>query len=45
MPVMAAMQLTETAGDMQVRNHRLAGLFNMGGAAFANYVSALERLR
>jgi len=24
---------------------RLAGLFNMGGAAVANYVSILERIR
>jgi acetyl-CoA C-acetyltransferase len=30
---------------MQVKNARLGGLFNMGGAAVANYVSILERLR
>jgi len=30
---------------MQVKNARLAGIFNMGGAAVANYVSVLERLR
>jgi acetyl-CoA C-acetyltransferase len=45
MHVLAGMQLTGTAGDMQVKNARLAGLFNMGGAAVANYVSILERLR
>ena len=45
MHALAAMQLTEKAGDMQVKNPRLAGLFNMGGAAVANYVSILERLR
>jgi acetyl-CoA C-acetyltransferase len=39
------MQLTETAGDIQVRNARLGGLFNMGGAAVANYVSILERIK
>jgi acetyl-CoA C-acetyltransferase len=30
---------------MQIRNAKLAGLFNMGGAAVANYVSILERIR
>ncbi len=45
MHVMAAMQLSGTAGDMQVKNPRLAGIFNMGGAAVANYVSILEPLR
>lgn len=45
MHALAAMQLTDTAGDMQVKNARLAGLFNMGGAAVANYVSILERIR
>jgi acetyl-CoA C-acetyltransferase len=30
---------------MQVKDARLAGLFNMGGAAVANYVSILERIR
>jgi acetyl-CoA C-acetyltransferase len=42
MHVLAAMQLTGTAGDIQVKDARLAGLFNMGGAAVANYVSILE---
>ncbi len=40
--VMAAMQLSGTAGDMQVPNARLGAVFNMGGAAVANYLSVLE---
>ncbi|MEI4484814.1 acetyl-CoA acetyltransferase [Frigidibacter sp. MR17.14] len=43
--VMAAMQLTGDAGEMQVRDAELAGVFNMGGAAVANYVSILERMK
>ena len=43
MHVMAAMQLTGQAGGMQVPDAALAGIFNMGGAAVANYVSILER--
>jgi acetyl-CoA C-acetyltransferase len=45
MHALAAMQLTDKAGDMQVKNARLGGLFNMGGAAVANYVSILERIK
>ncbi|CAP44718.1 acetyl-CoA acetyltransferase [Bordetella petrii] len=45
MHAMACMQLTESAGDMQVPGARLAGVFNMGGAAVANYVSILERIK
>ena len=45
MHVLTAMQLTGTAGGMQVKDARLGGIFNMGGAAVANYVSILERLR
>ncbi len=45
MHALCAMQLTNTAGDMQVKDAKLAGLFNMGGAAVANYVSILERIR
>jgi acetyl-CoA C-acetyltransferase len=45
MHVMCAMQLTGTAGDMQLADPKLAGVFNMGGAAVANYVSILEPLR
>jgi acetyl-CoA C-acetyltransferase len=45
MHALASMQLTGTAGDMQIKDARLGGIFNMGGAAVANYVSILERLR
>ncbi len=45
MHVVSAMQLCDDAADMQVKNARLAGVFNMGGAAVANYVSILERTR
>ncbi len=45
MHIMAAMQATGSAGDMQVPKPGLAGVFNMGGAAVANYVSILEPLR
>ena len=45
MHALAAMQLTETAGDLQVKNARLGGIFNMGGTAVANYVSILERIK
>jgi acetyl-CoA C-acetyltransferase len=40
--VMAAMQLSATAGKMQVANANLGAVFNMGGAAVANYLSILE---
>ena len=45
MHVLQAMQLTGTAGPIQVENAELAAVFNMGGAAVANYVSILERLK
>jgi len=45
MHVLAAMQLTGTAGGMQIKDAKLAGVFNMGGAAVANFVSILEPLR
>jgi acetyl-CoA C-acetyltransferase len=45
MHALAAMQLTSRAGEMQVRDASLAGIFNMGGTAVANYVSILERIR
>ncbi|WP_407050025.1 acetyl-CoA acetyltransferase [Methyloraptor flagellatus] len=45
MHVMSAMQLTGTAGDMQVKDAEVAGIFNMGGAAVANYVSVLQALK
>ena len=45
MHALSAMQLMGTAGDLQVKEARLGGIFNMGGAAVANYVSILERLK
>jgi len=45
MHALASMQLTGTADAMQIKDASLAGIFNMGGAAVANYVSILERLR
>jgi acetyl-CoA C-acetyltransferase len=45
MHALTAMQLTGQAGGMQVPNAKLGGIFNMGGAAVANYVSILEPLR
>ena len=45
MHVLSAMQLCGEAGGMQVKDAKLAGIFNMGGAAVANYVSILERAR
>jgi len=45
MHALSAMQLTGAAGDIQVKDARIAGIFNMGGAAVANYVSILERIR
>ena len=44
MHVVAAMQLTGQAGAMQLPRADRAGVFNMGGAAVANYVSILEPL-
>lgn len=40
--VMAAMQLSGTAGDMQIAGAERGAVFNMGGAAVANYLSVLE---
>ena len=45
MHALTAMQLTGTAGDLQVKNARIGGIFNMGGTAVANYVSILERIK
>ncbi|HZT86813.1 MAG TPA: acetyl-CoA acetyltransferase [Stellaceae bacterium] len=45
MHVLAAMQVTGTAGGIQVPGASLAGVMNMGGAAVANFVSILEPLR
>lgn len=45
MHVLTSMQLTGEAGGIQVPNAKLGGIFNMGGAAVANYVSILDRIR
>ncbi|HLI20934.1 MAG TPA: acetyl-CoA acetyltransferase [Stellaceae bacterium] len=46
MHVLQAMQLTGMApSGIQIGDPQLAAVFNMGGAAVANYVSILERLR
>jgi acetyl-CoA C-acetyltransferase len=46
MHALTAMQLCGEAPEgMQVQGAKLGGVFNMGGAAVANYVSILERLR
>ena len=45
MHALTAMQLLGKAGDIQVKDARLGGIFNMGGAAVANYVSILERIK
>ncbi len=45
MHVLQAMQLANEAGDMQVKDAELAGLFNMGGAGVANYVSILQAVK
>ena len=45
MHALQAMQLTNTAGGIQVKNAELAGIFNMGGAGVANYVTILQSFR
>src|SRR5215510_3148845 len=45
MHALTAMQLMGAAGEMQVKNASLGGIFNMGGTAVANYVSILERIK
>ena len=46
MHVLSAMQLLGQAPEgMQIKNAKLAGIFNMGGAAVANYVSVLEPVK
>lgn len=40
--VMAALQLSGQAGEMQKADARLGAVFNMGGAAVTNYLSVLE---
>jgi len=45
MHIMASMQVRGDAGGMQVKDAKIAGVFNMGGAGVANYASVLEALR
>jgi acetyl-CoA C-acetyltransferase len=46
MHALTAMQLTGEAPEgIQIKDAKLGGIFNMGGAAVANYVSVLERIR
>lgn len=45
MHVMAAMQTRGEAGALQIDGASVAGVFNMGGAAVANYASILEAVR
>lgn len=45
MHALCAMQLMGSAADLQVKNARLGGIFNMGGTSVANYVSILERIK
>ncbi|MET1413817.1 acetyl-CoA acetyltransferase [Roseibium sp. HPY-6] len=45
MHVLTAMQLTGTAGDIQVKDAEIGGIFNMGGAAVANFVSVMQAMR
>jgi acetyl-CoA C-acetyltransferase len=45
MHALTAMQLTDSAGDLQIKDASLGGIFNMGGTAVANYVSILERIK
>lgn len=42
--VISAMQLSGTAGTMQLPNPRRAAVQNMGGVGIANYVSVLEAI-
>ena len=39
---MAAMQLSGTAGGMQLAQAQLGAVFNMGGSGVASYLSVLE---
>ena len=45
MHVMAALQTRGEAGALQIDGASVAGVFNMGGAAVANYASILEAVR
>ncbi|WP_321342734.1 acetyl-CoA acetyltransferase [Breoghania sp.] len=45
MHAITAMQLTGEAGDIQLPKADIGGIFNMGGAAVANYVSIMQALK
>ncbi len=45
MHALVAMQVRGEAGEMQVKDAALGGLYNMGGACVASYVSILEAIR
>ena len=45
MHVLTAMQVRGEAGAMQVEGAKIGGVYNMGGACVASYVSVLEPLR
>jgi len=45
MHVLTAMQVRGEAGDMQLKGAEIGGIFNMGGAAVANYCSILQAIR
>ena len=45
MHAIASMQLTDTAGDLQLDSPKLGAVFNMGGSAVSSYVSILEPQR
>jgi hypothetical protein len=45
MHVIAAMQLSGQAGDMQLPKVDYGAVYNMGGSAVTNYVPILEPLR
>lgn len=45
MHALTAMQVRGDAGEMQVEGAKLGGVYNMGGACVASYVSILEPLR
>ncbi|MCS7266730.1 MAG: acetyl-CoA acetyltransferase [Geminicoccaceae bacterium] len=45
MHVLTAMQVRGEAGAMQVKDAAIGGIYNMGGACVASYVSILEAIR
>lgn len=45
MHVLTAMQVRGEAGEMQVKDAEIGGIYNMGGACVASYVSILEAIR